>query len=173
VLILSLNRKVFTDQYLNYKNIEDLAKQYGCTGQTIQNWAKKFGISRKINISKKMLKKVLIKNLTSTETAAKLKCSTPTLYKYMKLYKIEHNFNPFKKINIDDLYKLRVIERRTYKYMANLYSVSDTFIRNRCNEFEFPPVDANKKNREAIEWKLKPLVNKRADKKLKELYEML
>jgi len=47
------------------------------------------------------------------------------------------------------------------------------------NEFEFPKVNADKKNRQAKEWKLKPLVNKRKvmnkneSKLLKELYAIL
>ena len=177
-MILSLNKEEFTEQYLNCKSIEALAEQYRCSEQTIKNWAKKLGISRKLIITKEKLEKVLAENnISQLGMIERLKCSYPTFKKYMKLYELDTTFTKVIPINMDDLYRLRVTERKTYRQIAKLYGVSDTTLRNRCEEFDFPPVNAGRKTNT---WKLKPInvnrkkkVNKIANKKLKELYALL
>lgn len=145
------NKIEFTELYLNYTDIFDVAEKYKVSDQTIFNWAKRLGISRKVAAPTKDTIKALIKeNLTQKETSIKAKCSIPTLKKYIELYKLEAHYINIKKIDIDELYRLRVECKWTYRELAELYQVADTTLRTRCKEFDFPKVKVER----ICSWKL-------------------
>lgn len=50
----------------------------------------------------------------------------------------------YKKINIEELYKLRVDNRWTYEELAELYRVSENEIIKWCNELDFPAIKVNR-----------------------------
>ena len=126
-------------------------------------------------LKKKDLEKLQTEKLNYIEMAKRLDCSLPTVKKYLKKYELIGKYVRTIPVDIDELYKLRVEQRWTYRRLAKYYNVSDTTLRNRCEEFDFPVVNAGRK---ASEWRLKPIivrrkVNKNANKKLKELYKIL
>jgi len=50
----------------------------------------------------------------------------------------------YRKINTDELYKLRVDRRWTYEELAELYRVRVTTIKNRCKKYDFPAIKVNR-----------------------------
>ena len=83
---------------------------------------------------------------------------------------------PLIPVDIDELYKLRVVERWTYRKLAKHFNVSDTTLINRCKDNGFHDFKVAKKTKE---WLLKPkisrkkVIKKTASQQLSELYEML
>jgi len=83
---------------------------------------------------------------------------------------------PLIPIDLDELYKLRVVERWTYRKLAKHFGVSDTTLINRCKDNSFPGFRVAKKINKQIKIPRitrKKVKNKTADKKLKELFDML
>lgn len=146
------NKKEFTELYLSKISRDDIAEKYYISLPTLDSWAKHFGISRKLVVPTKTdIEDILKTDLGREEMAVKANCSIPTFRKYMKLYGLEHTFNRnVTKIDMDELYRLRVDCQWTYKDLAELYQTSDFYIRKQCVRLGFPEVKVGR----VCEWKL-------------------
>ena len=143
-----------------------------------------------VKLQKENLKYCLELNLTLSQMAERLDCNSATVTSYLKKFGLKSKFKKEIKLDMNELYKLRVISRWNYSELAELYKVSITTIMKTCNKFKFPKIKTDyqdsrckkvtvkKTKKMKKDWKLKPLVNKKqvnknTSKLLNELYAML
>ena len=146
------DKKEFSNLYLSRATVFDLAEKYFVSVTTISRWIKIFGLIKTgTYLKKKDLQKLLKKKTTYTEMAKKLDCSLPTLKTYLKKYKlITCKFTRSIPLDMEEIYKLRVNSKWTFLELAELYQVSMTPIRKRCEKYNFPKV---KVEQEARTWR--------------------
>lgn len=189
------NQKEFTDLYLNSQvKRSTIAAKYYVSEGTIDIWAKGFGITRKGNkLKKEDLQGCLDCSLTLKQIAEQLNCTGITVTTYLKMFNLKSKFKKEVNLDVDELYRLRVVEKWNYGELAELYKASDATVRRKCEEFEFPRIKVDvqddrwwkketvikvKTDKRKKEWRLKPIitrrkVNENASKKLAELYAIL
>lgn len=136
------DKKEFSRLYLKRVPVWSLAERYFVSEGTIFRWAKEFGISNKGDfLDKRKLKKLFDSGLSVSKISQRLCCSKPTVRKYLKKYGItKTTAKPKIQIDIEEMYRLRVACKWTYKELGELYQVSFMFIKYRCVEFNFPVV---------------------------------
>jgi len=146
------DKEEFSELYLSHVTIPELAEKYFVSDRVVNRWAKSFGLSKiRKYLKKEDIQKVFNRGTTYTEMARQLDCSTPTLTTYLKKYNfITEGFVKRIKLDMNEVYELRVNSRWTFMELAELYETNDATIRDRCKKHNFPKV---KVEQEARTWR--------------------
>jgi len=89
-------------------------------------------------LSKEDLQGCLDCSLDLKAIAIRFNCNSITVTSYLKKFGLKSDFKKNLKIDIDELYKLRVLSQWNYEDLAELYKGSQAGIRKICERFMFP-----------------------------------
>ena len=107
----------------------------------------------KVNkLNKEDLQACLDCSLELKQIAARYNCNSITVTDYLKKFGLNSNFKKDLNLDINELYKLRVISQWNFEDLAELYKCSQAGITKLCVRLKFPQIKINRlQNFEIIE----------------------
>ena len=143
-------KKDLEDLYVNQKlSISKISEKLGYCKEIIKRHLELYGYKtpkKTESISHEDLKELCDKGFSVKEMSSKYHCSTETIRRILRIYKLKTQKSALQNVPCQKLYYLLVTQKKEIKEVASLYNVSESSIKLKLREYGINLVTERTKN---------------------------